>query len=123
LREEGRLRVFEKRVLRRIFEPKKDEVTGEWKKLHNEELNDLYALPDFMWVFKTTMERAWHRASMGERRDGYRVLVRKPEGKSPLGRPRRRWENNIKRDLQEVGWRVVCTGLIWLRTVTDGGLL
>jgi hypothetical protein len=60
---------------------------------------------------------------MGEKRDGYRVLVRKPEGKSPLGRSRRRWENNIKRDLQEVGWRVVCTGLIWFRTVTDGWLL
>ena len=123
LREEGRLRVFEKRVLRRIFEPKRDKVTGEWRKLHNEELNDLYASPNFIWMIKSRMERARHRASMGERRDGYRVLVRKPEGKSALGRPKCRWENNIKRDLQEEGWRVVCTGLIWFRTVTDGWLL
>jgi hypothetical protein len=102
LREERRLRVFENRVLRRVFWPKRDEVTGEWRKLHNEELNDLYSLPNIVRVVKS---RRWagHVARMGEERGVHRVLVGKPEGKRPLGRPRRRWEDNIKMDVQEVG--------------------
>ena len=94
LREEHRLRVFENRVLRRI----------EWRKLHNETLNDLYSLPNIVWVIKSRRMRwAGHVARMEEGRGVHRVLVGKPEGKIPLGRPRRRWEDNIKMDLQEVG--------------------
>ena len=104
LREERRLRVFENRVLRRVFGPKRDEVTGEWRKLHNEELNDLYSLPNIVWVVKSRQMRwAGCVARMGEDRGVHRVLVGKPEGKRPLGRPRHRWEDNIKMDLQEVG--------------------
>ena len=104
LREECRLRVFENRVLSRIFGPKRDEVTGEWRKLHNEELNDLYSTPIIVQVIKSRRMRwAGHVACMGERTCVYRVLVGKPEGKRPLGRPKCRWEDNIKMDLQEVG--------------------
>jgi len=96
--------VFENRVLRRVFEPKRVEVTGEWTKLHNEEMNDLYSLPNIMRVVKSRLMRwAGHVARMGEDRGVHRVLVGKPEGKRPLGKPRRRWEDNIKMDLQEVG--------------------
>ena len=104
LREERRLRVFENRVLRRVLGPKRDEVTGEWRKLHNEELSDMYSLPNIVRVVKSRRMRwAGHVARMGEGRGVHRVLVGKPEGKRPLGRPRRRWEDNIKMDLQEVG--------------------
>jgi hypothetical protein len=97
--------VFENRVLRRIFGPKRDEVTGEWRKLHNEEINDLYCSPNIIRVIiSRRMRWARHVACMGERRSVCRVLVGKPEGKRPLGRPRRRWEKDIKMDLQEVGW-------------------
>jgi len=111
LREERRLWVFENRVLRRICEPKREEVTGEWRKLHNEELNDLYSSTNIVRVIKSRKMRwAGHVARMGEKRGLYRVLVGKPEGKRPLGRPRRRWDDNIKMDLQEVG----CGGMDWI---------
>jgi len=104
LREERRLRVFENRVLRRVFGPKRDEVAEEWRKLHNEEFKDLYSLSNIVRVVKSRrMSWAGDVARMGEGRGVHRVLVGKPEGKRPLGRPRRRWENNIKMDLPEVG--------------------
>ena len=104
LRKELRLRILENRVLRRIFGSKRDEVTGEWRKQHNEELNDLYSLPSIVRVIKSRRMRwAGHVARMGQRRGAYRILVRKPEGRRPLGRPRRRWEDNIKIDNQNVG--------------------
>ena len=88
LRKEHRLKVFEKRVLRRVFGPKRDEVSGEWRKVHNEELNDLYSLPNIVRVVKSRrMKWAGHVARMGEDRVVHRVLVGKPEGKSPLGKP------------------------------------
>jgi hypothetical protein len=104
LREGRRLRVFENRVLRKVFGPKRDEVTEEWRKLHNEEPNDLYCLPNIVRVVKSRRMRwAGHVACMGEDRGVHRVLVGKREGKRPLGRPRHRWGDNIKMDLKEVG--------------------
>ena len=104
LREERKLRVFENMVLRRIFGPRRDEVTGEWRTTHNEELNDLYSSPNIVRVIKSRRMRwAGHVARMGVERRVYRVLVGKPEGKRPLGRPRLRWVDNIRMDLQEVG--------------------
>jgi hypothetical protein len=92
LRENNRLRVFENRVLRRIFGPKRDEVTGEWRKLHNEELHILYSFQNIIrLIISSIMRWAGHVARMGEERNVYRVLMRKPEGKRPLARPRRRW--------------------------------
>jgi hypothetical protein len=105
LRKDHRLRVFVKRVLRRLFGPKKDEVTREWRKLHNEVLNVLCFSPNIARVIKSRKIRwARHVACMRERRSVYRVSVGKPEGKRPIGSPRCRWEDNIKMDLQEVGW-------------------
>ena len=96
--------MFENRVLRRAFRPKRDEVTEEWRKLLNEELSDLYSLPNTLRVVKSRRMRwAEHVARTREGRGVHRALVGKPEGKRPLGRPRRRWEDNIKMDLQEVG--------------------
>ena len=100
LSEERRLRVFENRVLKRVFGPKRDEGAGEWRKLHNEELNVLYSSPNIVRVIKSK-RKGWsgHVTLMGEGRAVYRVLVGKPEGKRQLGRPRIRWEGNIKVDL------------------------
>jgi hypothetical protein len=105
LREEHRLRVFENRVLRGIFGAKRDEVTGEWRKLHSGELHNLYSSPDSIRQIKSRRMRwAGHVARIGEGRNVYRVLVGKPEGKRRLERPRRRWEDGIKMDLREIGW-------------------
>ena len=115
--------LFENRVLRRIFGPKRGEVRGEWRKLRNEELNDLYSSPNSVRVMKSRRMRwAGHVALTGERTGVYRVLVGKPEGKRTLGRLRRRREDNIKMDLQEVGCGV-WTGSSWLRIGTGGGHL
>jgi hypothetical protein len=123
LREEHRLRVFENRALRRIFGPMRDEVTGECSKLHNEELHIMYSSPDIIRQIKS--RRMWwagHVARMGEERKLCRVLVGKPEGKRPLARLRRRWEDGIRMDLREIGLGSV-EWIHWLWTGTGGGLL
>jgi hypothetical protein len=107
LREEHILRVFENRVLRKIFRPKRDEVTGGWRKLYNEELHGLYSSPSIVRVIKARMRWAEHVARMGEMRGTYDILVGRPEGRRPLGRPRRRWEDNIKMNLREIGFEDV----------------
>jgi hypothetical protein len=103
LREECRLRVFENRVLSRIFGPKRDEVTGEWRRLHNEKLYALYSSPNIRAIKSRRVRWAGHVARMGDRRGAYRVLVGKHERRRPLGRSRRRWEDNIKMDPGEDG--------------------
>jgi hypothetical protein len=116
LREEHKLRVFENRVLRRIFGPKRAEVTGEWRKMHNEELHNLYSSPDIIRQVKSRRMRwAGHVARMGEKRKVYKVLVGKPEGKRSLGRLRRRWEDGIRMDLRETG----LGGVDWIRLAQD----
>jgi hypothetical protein len=111
-----RLRVFENRVLRRIFGAKRDEVTGEWRRLHNEELHNLYSSPDIIRQVKSRRMR-WtgHVARMGEERKVYKVLVGKSEGKRALGRPRRRWDDGIRMDLSEIGLGDVD----WIRLAQD----
>ena len=116
LREERKWRVFENMVLRRIFGPRRDEVTGERRRLHKEELNDLYSSLTIVQVIKSKKMRwAWHVVRMGEERGVYMVLVWKPEGKRPLGRPRRRWVDNIRMDLQEMG----CGHMDWTGLAQD----
>ena len=111
-----KLRVFENMVLRRIFVPRRDEVTGEWRRLHNGELNDLYSSPNIVRVIKSRRMRwAGHIARIGEERDVYMFLVGKPEGMRPLGKPRRRWVDNIRMDLQEVG----CGYMDWIGLAQD----
>jgi hypothetical protein len=118
LREENGLRVFENRVLRRIFGPKRDEVTGGWRKLHNEELHGLYSSPIIIRVIKARGVRwAGHVACMEEVRGAYKILVGKPEGRRPLGRPRHRWEDNIKMYLREIGFGDVD----WIHLAQDRG--
>jgi hypothetical protein len=115
LREEHRLRVFENRVLRRIFVPKR-EVDGSWRKLRNDELHRLYSSPNIVRVIKSRRMRwAGHVARMGEGRSVWRVLVGMPEGKRPLGRPRSRWDDNIKLDLREIGF----DGAKWIQLAQD----
>jgi len=116
LREVRKLKLSEYRMLRKIFGPKRDEVTGEWRRLHNKELYDLYCSSNSVRTIKSKKMR-WtgHVARIGRRRGLHRVLVGKPEEKEPLGRPRGRWEDNIKVDLQEVG----CGGMEWIKLAHD----
>ena len=124
--------MFENRVLRRIFGPKRDEVMGEWRRLHNEELNDLYSSPNIVRVIKLRRLRcAGHVARMGEERGVYRVFVGKPGGRRPLGRPRRRWVDNIRMNLQEVGcgymaqdrdrWQMLVSAVMNLLVLSNAG--
>jgi hypothetical protein len=116
LREEHRLRVFENRVLRRIFGPERDEVPGEWRKLHNKELHALYSSTSIVKIIKSRRMRwAGHVAQMGEKNNTYRLLVGNPEGKRPLGRPRCRWVANIRMDLGEMG----CYDVDWIGLAKD----
>jgi len=118
MREERRLSVSENGVLRITFGPKRDEGTAEWRKLHSGRLYDLYCSPNIVRVIKSRRIRwAGHVAHMDDRRGVYRVLVGKPEGKRPLERPRRRWEDNIKKSLQEVG----CGSMDWIELAHDRG--
>jgi len=116
LSEKHSLRVFENRVLRRIFGPKRDEVTEEWRRLHNEELNDLYSSTNIVRVIKSRRTKwAGHVVCMEESRDVYRDLLGKPDGKKPLGRPRHAGNDNIKMDLREER----CEGMDWIDLVKE----
>jgi hypothetical protein len=115
-REEHRLSVFENRVLTRIFGPKMDEVTREWTKLHSEELHILYSSQNIIRQIKSRrMRSAGHVARMGEERNVYRVLIGKPEGKRPLRRPKRRWEDGIRMDVRDIDWGSVD----WMQLAQD----
>jgi hypothetical protein len=122
LREERGCRVFGNRVLRRIYGPKREEVAGCWRRLHNEELHNLYASPHIIIAIKLRRMR-WSGnvvASMGKMRNAYKTLFGIPEWKRPLGRPSHGWESNIRMDIREIGWEVVH---IWLSVGTSGELL
>jgi hypothetical protein len=109
-------------MLRRIFGPKRDEMTGEWRKFYNEELRDLYFSPSIISIIKSRRLRwAGHVARMGEKRNAYRLFVGNPERKRPLGRPRHRWVDNIR--ILKMWEGVMWTGLVWLRIGTGGELL
>jgi hypothetical protein len=115
--------VCENRVLRRIFGPKRDEVTGGWRKLYNEEFHNLYSSPSIIKNVQDKEDEMGRACSTnGEKRNAYRILVGKPERKRPLGRPRRSWVDNIKMDLRAIEWGGM-SGLISLRIGTSGGLL
>jgi hypothetical protein len=115
--------VFETRVLRRIFEPKRIKVTGEWRKWHSEELHNLYSSPNIIrQITSRRMRWAGHVARRGEERKLYKILVGNTEGRRPLGRPRRGWKDGIRMDLRESGWGL-WSGFSWLRIGTGGGLL
>jgi hypothetical protein len=108
--------MFISNVSSNIFGPKRDEMTGGWRKLHDEELHGLYSLPSIVRVIKARRMRwAGHVARMGEVRGAYNILVGRPEGRRPLGRPRRRWDDNIKMDLREIGFGDV----VWIHWAQD----
>jgi hypothetical protein len=115
LREEHRLKVFENKMLRRIFGPKRDEVPEGWIKLHNEGLHNLNSSPNIIRMIRLRMRWAGHVARMGKKRNAYRILVGKSEGKRQPGRPRRRWIDTIKMDLREIGWG----GMDWIDLAED----
>jgi hypothetical protein len=114
--EEHRLRVCENRMVRSIFEPKRDEVIGGWRKLHNEELHNLYSSPSIIRMIKSRRMR-WrgHAAGMEQKRNAYRILMGKREGRGPLGRHRRRWKENNKIDFGKIQWG----GMDWIRLAQD----
>jgi hypothetical protein len=108
--------VSENRAMRRIFGPKRDEMTGDWRKLHNEELHNLYSSPNIIRMIKSRrMKWAWHVARVVGKRNAFRILVGKSDGKRPQGRPRRRWVDNIKMDLRKIEW----DGMDWIDLAQD----
>jgi hypothetical protein len=122
-KEEHILRVFENRVLRRIFGPKMEELAEGWRRLHNEELHNLYISPNIIRVIKSRrLGLAGRVARMGDMRNVYKFFITKPKGKRPLRRPRCRWDDNIRMELSVIGWKFV-DGCIWLWKGTSGRLL
>jgi hypothetical protein len=108
IRKQDRLGLFENRVLRRIFGPKREKVVGGWRRLHNEELHNLYTSPNIVnTITSRSMRWAGHVACTGKMKNTYKILAGKPERKRPLGRPQRRWEDNIRMDVRETGWKGV----------------